>query len=105
MESREMTNKGTFKVTMEFLRDIVAKHIFHDAPAAALRELIQNAHDACLIKSALERSEEGYSVHVTLDQIEKKITIEDNGIGMTQEDIEEYLTSIGRGKKRCVGRR
>jgi HSP90 family molecular chaperone/class 3 adenylate cyclase len=93
-----MENQGTFTVTMEYLRDIVAKQTFHDSPAAALRELIQNAHDACLIQSALTKSEE-FAVHVTLDPIEKKITIEDNGVGMNASDIEEYLTTVGRGKK------
>jgi HSP90 family molecular chaperone/class 3 adenylate cyclase len=93
-----MKNKGTFTVTMEFLRDVVAKQSFHDSPAAALRELIQNAHDACLVQSALTKSDD-FAVHVTLDPMEKKITIEDNGVGMDASDIEEYLTTVGRGKK------
>jgi HSP90 family molecular chaperone/class 3 adenylate cyclase len=98
VENEETTNKGAFTVSIEFLRDIIAKQTFHDSPAAALRELIQNAHDACLIQSALTRSDD-YAVHVTLDPVEKKIIIEDNGVGMSASDIEEYLTTVGRGKK------
>jgi len=83
---------------MEFLREIVAKQTFRDSPAAALRELIQNAHDACMIQSAITNKAE-YSVYITLDPAEKTITIQDNGIGMTLSDIDEYLTTIGKGKK------
>src|SRR3989442_11379664 len=74
----DFTKQKTFTVTMDYLREVVAKHTFRDSPAAALRELIQNAHDACLIRSAHDGHQD-LSVHITLDPVDKKITIEDTG--------------------------
>lgn len=94
----EFRKQDTFTVTMEYLREIVAKQTFRDSPAAALRELIQNAHDACLIRAAREGKDD-LAVHITLDPVAKTIKIVDMGIGMTLSDIHEYLTTIGRGTK------
>ena len=88
---------GDFKLTPEFLRDIVAKHTFHNS-AAALRELIQNAHDACIVRCAIDGENDG-AVDVLLDPQAGTITITDNGVGMAAQDIQDYLTTVGRGKK------
>ncbi len=93
-----LKKQNTFSVTIEYLREIVAKQTFRDSPAAALRELIQNAHDACLVRSA-RFGIDNLSVHITLDSVEKTITIDDDGIGMSLSDIHEYLTTVGRGTK------
>lgn len=88
----------SFKMTPEFLRDIVAKYTFHNSAAAALRELIQNAHDACIVRCAIDGRDDG-EVDVLLDPREGTITITDNGVGMTVQDIQNELTTIGRGKR------
>src|SRR5687767_10668143 len=94
----DVKKQNTFTVTIEYLREIVAKQTFRDSPAAALRELIQNAHDACLVRSA-RHGVDDMAVHVTLDPVEKTITIVDSGIGMSLSDVHEYLTTVGRGTK------
>ncbi|WP_254639532.1 ATP-binding protein [Cohnella sp. GbtcB17] len=67
-----------------------------------LREIIQNSIDACQVKRALYNTKKRFgdeeyspSIRIILDRNEDTITIEDNGIGMTKNIIEEYFLSIG----------
>lgn len=55
----------------------------------ALAELIANAYDAC-----------SPDVHIKLyDQTEKKVIIEDSGIGMSFKEVNEYFLRIGRNRR------
>lgn len=55
----------------------------------ALAELIANAYDACATE-----------VHIRLyDSDEKKVIVEDNGIGMSFDQINEYFLRIGRNRR------
>src|SRR5437773_8294498 len=55
----------------------------------ALAELIANAYDACAEK-----------VHVRLyDKDEKKVVVEDDGIGMSFNDVNNYFLRIGRNRR------
>lgn len=55
----------------------------------ALAELIANAYDAC-----------AKNVFVKLyDGIDKKITVEDDGIGMTFDEVNDYFLRIGRNRR------
>ncbi len=55
----------------------------------ALAELIANAYDACATV-----------VHVRLyDADEKKVIVEDNGVGMTFTEVNDYFLRIGRNRR------
>ena len=55
----------------------------------ALAELIANAYDACATE-----------VHVCLyDGAEKKVIVEDNGIGMSFDQVNNYFLRIGRNRR------
>ena len=55
----------------------------------ALAELIANAYDACATE-----------VHIRLfDQGEKKIVVEDNGVGMSFDQVNDYFLRIGRNRR------
>jgi uncharacterized protein (TIGR02391 family) len=55
----------------------------------ALAELIANAYDACATE-----------VHVRLyDVNEKKVVIQDNGVGMSFEQVNDYFLRIGRNRR------
>jgi len=55
----------------------------------ALAELIANAYDACATE-----------VYVRLyDQEEKRVIVEDNGIGMSFEEVNNYFLRIGRNRR------
>ena len=40
------------------------------------------------------RGETEYKIQVTVNSEDKTITVEDNGIGMTAEEVEEYINQI-----------
>ena len=72
-----------------------------------LRELISNASDACdwlrfeaLTNDTLVEDGEELSVRVSVDEKAKIITIRDNGIGMSKEEVIENIGTIARSGTR-----
>ena len=63
-----------------------------------LRELLQNSIDTCLLRKAISDIN-GYQyipcIKVYLDKKNKQLIIEDNGMGMNENDINEYYSKIG----------
>ncbi len=91
--------KGKIGVTSENLFPIIKKFLYSDHDIF-LREIVSNAVDATQkLKTLASKGE--YSgdvtdlkVRVSLDKKAKTITISDNGIGMTGEEIEKYINQI-----------
>ncbi|MDR0424082.1 MAG: molecular chaperone HtpG [Clostridiales Family XIII bacterium] len=68
-----------------------------------LRELISNASDAIdklyyksLIEQASGVSKSDFSIWISIDRPSRTLTISDNGIGMTKEELESNLGTIAR---------
>ena len=66
-----------------------------------LRELISNASDAedklylrSLTDSAINLDEDSLAIRVTPDKEAHTLTISDNGLGMTEEELEKNLGTI-----------
>lgn len=77
---------------------LLVKPLYNNNPAFAIRELIQNSVDACLQRKYLE----GHDLYIPRivfkfwNRDDKRcITIRDNGIGMTQENILNCFLTIG----------
>ena len=90
---------GKIGVTSENLFPIIKKFLYSDHDIF-LREIVSNAMDATQKLKTLPSKGE-YSgdisnakVEVKLDKKAKTITISDNGIGMTAEEIEKYINQI-----------
>ena len=64
---------------------LLAKDIY-DSPFALLRENLQNAYDAVLMRKVKDESYTNPEIRLTVSQ--STVTITDNGIGMTQDVIE-----------------
>lgn len=95
-----MSKKGTLSIHSENIFPIIKKWLYSDHDIF-IRELISNGADAilkfkklCSIGEATFPADESYEIHVTLDEEAKTITISDNGIGMTKEEIEKYINQI-----------
>jgi molecular chaperone HtpG len=90
---------GTIKVQTENIFPIIKKFLYSDNEIF-LRELVSNAVDASQKLKALSSIGEfsgtlgTLRVEVILDKAAKTLTIKDNGIGMTAEEIEKYITQI-----------
>jgi len=78
-------------------------HSLYSEKEIFLRELISNASDACdklryesLTNAKLLDSEDELAVHVSFDKKKKTITIKDNGIGMSHDEVIENIGTIAR---------
>lgn len=91
--------KGKIKVTAENIFPIIKKFLY-SYNEIFLRELISNAVDACVkIKTLANLGKLNITVNkleieVKVDKDNKILRIEDNGIGMTREEVKKYINQI-----------
>lgn len=91
--------KGTISINTENIFPIIKKFLYSDNEIF-LRELVSNAVDASqkirrLATLGHYAQELGdIRVKVAVDQAAKTITISDNGIGMTAEEIKKYINQV-----------
>ncbi|MBF0361201.1 MAG: molecular chaperone HtpG [Oligoflexia bacterium] len=89
--------KGTISVNTKDILPIIKKWLYseHDI---FLRELISNSCDAITKRIVLGRTKNvevpEAEIEVEIDRMEKKIIVHDNGIGMTEEEIEKYIAKL-----------
>jgi molecular chaperone HtpG len=95
-----MNARGRFQLHLPGLLKVLAEHLY-STQRVGVRELIQNAHDSC-VRRSLERPQPGYRprIDVAFDQASGMLRVADNGSGLTEGEIENYLTVIGRGYTR-----
>jgi molecular chaperone HtpG len=90
---------GKIDVQTENIFPIIKKFLYSDHEIF-LRELVSNAVDATSKLKALHKMGEfsgelgNLRVQVKLDAKNKTLTISDNGIGMTREEVEKYLNQV-----------
>lgn len=94
-----MEKQGNIRISSENMMPIIKKWLYSEKDIF-LREIVANASDAITklkkLKEMGEASfdEEEYKITVTTDSKAKTLTVEDNGIGMTAEEVETYITQI-----------
>lgn len=93
-------SKGNISVSSENIFPIIKKWLYSDKDIF-LRELVSNSCDAITklkklagIGEAQLSDDEQFRVDVVIDKEAKTLTISDNGIGMTAEEIDKYITQI-----------
>ncbi len=91
--------KGNIGVTTENIFPVIKKFLYSDHEIF-LREMVSNAVDATqklktLAQTGDFKGEAGdLTVHISLDEKNKTLTISDRGIGMTAEEIDKYINQI-----------
>ena len=94
-----MKKEGNINVTSENIFPIIKQFLYSDHEIF-LRELVSNAVDATQKLKTLKTIGElaadvkGLRVEVILDKSQNTITIRDNGIGMTAEELDKYINQI-----------
>lgn len=94
-----MENKGKIGVTTENIFPVIKKFLYSDHEIF-LRELVANAVDADQKMKALATSGEfkgelgDLKVRIELDEAAGVLRITDNGIGMTEEEVDRYINQI-----------
>ena len=91
-----------FSADVSRLLDIVA-HALYTNHDVFLRELISNAADACdrlrydsIQNPELVKNDPGFSIHIYKDTDDRTLTVVDNGIGMTKDELAENLGTIAK---------
>ena len=117
--------KPRFQVDNEQALQLLKGAGLYQTPWQCLREILQNSVDASLLRLWLEKNEnddfsspndskllnmlENYPINVTIEEVSKndnedmewKITVEDNGIGLSINDL-EYLSITGSSRKNKI---
>ena len=93
-----MEKQGNIRIASENMMPIIKKWLYSEKDIF-LREIVANAQDAItkhqkLVDLGEAEKEEHYRVTVTTDPKAGTLTVEDNGIGMTEEEVEKYITQI-----------
>lgn len=92
-------SKGTINVSVENIFPLIKKFLYSDHEIF-LRELISNGTDATsklkhLIAIGEAKTELGdVKIEISIDKDAKTITIKDQGLGMTADEVEKYINQI-----------
>ena len=93
------TEKGSLSVQTENIFPVIKRWLYSDKDIF-IREAVSNAADAITKLKRLvslaqaEVEDDAYRIDVTLNRDAKTITIADNGIGMTREEVDRYINQI-----------
>ncbi len=95
----EIKKTGGISVETAQIFPVIKKWLYSDKEIF-IREIISNASDACTKLKRLcslgqvHDIDEDFRVTVKLDREARTITVSDNGIGMTEDEIERYICQI-----------
>ncbi len=90
---------GDISVETAHIFPIIKKWLYSEKDIF-LRELVSNAADAVtkhkrlISLGEIEGEDEAYRITVTVDKTAGTLTVSDNGIGMTEEEVSRYLGNI-----------
>jgi molecular chaperone HtpG len=95
-----------FKTEVQQLLDLVI-HSLYSKKEIFLRELISNSSDAIdraelesLTNKKLQKEQHEWKIKITADEDAKTLTISDNGIGMTADEVESNIGTIANSGTR-----
>ena len=99
MNQSDFFKKGGITVQTAHIFPVIKKWLYSEKDIF-LREIVSNACDAVTKLRRLsslgqyDGGDETYRVDVTLDKTEKTLTVSDNGIGMTAQELDRYICQI-----------
>lgn len=88
-------------VNMDGLLEVLGKNLY-SSPSVAIREIVQNAHDACVRRKIEANIGQDLRIDVSVDSSKNVLIITDNGSGLTHQEVTEYLATIGSGYTRLL---
>ncbi|MEM9074896.1 MAG: ATP-binding protein, partial [Myxococcota bacterium] len=85
------------------LLKLLGEHLYSDR-RVAFRELVQNAHDSCVRRRLEDPSAPESRVSIRLEERDGRawVCFDDNGLGLTDGEIERFLSTIGRGQTGAI---
>lgn len=90
------------EVNLNGLIEVLSKHLY-STPVVAVRELVQNGHDA-IVRRRIEQPDapKDNQIRVVADVAKSTITITDTGAGLTESEIHGFLATVGVGYTRML---
>ncbi len=90
-----------FQVDLRAIIELLSSNLY-SGPQVFLRELLQNAADAIRARKALDPNLEG---QIDLELVRSEdgsvtLVVEDNGVGLTPDEVHQFLATIGSSSKR-----
>ena len=91
-----MINRSRFNIKFDKILQILCKEIY-DSPLSMLRENVQNAYDAILIRKKYDPNMDKGVITISIDG--KTIVVSDNGVGMSMENLNKNFWTAGASGK------
>lgn len=99
--STEGMSHDRMQIKLENILPSLAKNLYGDDWRISIRELLQNGHDALVEGEANGHVKKGVAqIDIIPDPTHGTLTFVDNGMGMTKDDVAEYMATVGAGRKR-----
>ncbi|GAA3462221.1 HSP90 family protein [Saccharothrix longispora] len=89
----------TFGVDLRGIIDLLSHHLY-SSPRVYARELLQNAVDAITARRALQPDAPGEVVVEPVGSPGGTLRISDTGVGLTEREVHDLLSTLGRTSKR-----
>jgi molecular chaperone HtpG len=93
------TELRTTRVDLGGLLEVLGLHLY-STPAVALRELVQNAHDSCVRRRLEDPAAAELPGRIVVSAQGNVLRIEDEGAGLTRDEIHDFLATVGSGYTR-----
>ena len=98
----ENKNQYLFQVNLKGMIELLSEHIY-SAPNVFVRELLQNGVDAATARRTIDENHNGtINIHINKANGIPQIIFEDDGIGLSVEEVHEFLSVIGQSSNRGV---
>ena len=92
----------SFQVNLTGVVDLLSKHIY-SSPRVYLRELLQNGRDALAARAELDGADASRGIRITpLSEHNDTFQFQDDGVGLTADEMTELLSTVGRSSKRDI---
>lgn len=92
-----MEENSKFKIQLDRVLEVLCSQIY-DSPLALLRENVQNAYDAILMRQHVDKSDT-YKPQIIITINADQLSISDNGIGMNSESLKKHFWTAGSSGK------
>lgn len=96
----EENNKYLFQVNLKGMIELLSEHIY-SAPNVFVREVLQNGMDATTARKTIDEHHKG-EINIYINKVDglPQVIFEDNGIGLSEKEVHEFLSVIGQSSKR-----
>lgn len=97
---QQPAKRELFQVDLKGMVDVLSHHLY-SSPTVFVRELLQNAVDAIEARRSQDPSHQGI-VRFEVDPTTRTVIVSDNGVGLSQQQITDFVSRVGASSKRSL---